>query len=235
MEMKDLSDSAQNYLKALWTLSEWSGEPVAPSKVAAHLDLRPSSVSDQIRRLREQGLVEHAPYGAVGLTERGRSIAVQMVRRHRLIETFLADTLGYTWDEVHEDADLLEHAVSDRMLARLDELLGHPTRDPHGDPIPAPDGTVPDSGDGGLDAARAGALVEVTRVRDADSALLRHLSDSGVTPGARFTVSDAGASAGVLLLRPADGAGAAIPVSRDVAALIRVAYVADPPAGASRQ
>ncbi|MBV7295178.1 metal-dependent transcriptional regulator [Corynebacterium sp. TAE3-ERU12] len=229
MEMHDLSDSAQNYLKALWTLSEWSNMPVPLSKLAERLQLRPSSVSDQIRRLRTQGLVDHDPYGAVTLTPRGQAIALQMVRRHRLVETFLAQTLDYTWDEVHEDADRLEHAISDRLLERLDKFLGSPQRDPHGDPIPGPDGTIATSLDESLAAVTPGSTVEISRVRDADSALLRHLADVGVTPGMQFTMLDQGLASGVLLLQPAGGAEgnnpgqpAVVPVNRDVANLIRV-------------
>ncbi|KGF16704.1 metal-dependent transcriptional regulator [Corynebacterium freneyi] len=223
MELTDLSDSAQNYLKTLWTLSEWSGAPVPPSEVAAHLGLRPSSVSDQIRRLREQSLVKHAPYGAVSLTPEGRRLALQMVRRHRLVETFLAEVLCYPWDEVHEDADRLEHAVSDRMLERLNEYLGSPAHDPHGDPIPGPDGDLGDRGDRPLTSSRIGEAIEITRIRDADPALLRHLGARGVVPGAGFTISDDGASSGVIALEPASPEGGAVAVSVDVAESIRIA------------
>ena len=137
MSVSDLSTSTQNYLKAVWTLSEWSDQPVTPSLIAERTELKLSSVSDAVRRLTSQGLLTHTPYGAVELTEAGHAYAVAMVRRHRLIETFLVKMLGYGWDQVHDEAEHLEHAVSDFMIERIDELLGRPTRDPHGDPIPA--------------------------------------------------------------------------------------------------
>src|SRR5690554_6655643 len=135
MSVSELSASAQNHLKVIWGLQEWSDDPVLPSTIAEKSGLRPSSVSGAISKLVERGLVEHEPYGAVHLTDAGRRLALDMVRRHRLIETFLVRALGYGWDEVHDEAEELEHAVSDLMVERLDAFLGHPRRDPHGDPI----------------------------------------------------------------------------------------------------
>ena len=111
--------------------------------LAERIGVSASTASESIRKLADQGLVDHEKYGAVTLTEAGREAALAMVRRHRLMETFLVTELGYGWDEVHDEAEVLEHAVSDRMLDRIDAKLGHPTRDPHGDPIPAADGNVP--------------------------------------------------------------------------------------------
>src|SRR5699024_2252848 len=142
MSVSQLTPSTQNYLKIIWGLQEWSDDPVTPSVIAGKAGLRMSSVSDAIRKLASQELVTHTPYGAVSLTDIGRRHALAMVRRHRLIETFLVETLHYRWDQVHEEADALEHAVSDFLITRIDELLGHPERDPHGDPIPAADGTI---------------------------------------------------------------------------------------------
>ena len=115
---------------------------MTPTLIAERTGLKLSSVSDAVRKLASQGLVDHAPYGAVELTETGRSYALVMVRRHRLIEAFLVSVLGYSWDQVHDEAEHLEHAVSDFMIDRIDEFLEFPTRDPHGDPIPSADGTV---------------------------------------------------------------------------------------------
>jgi DtxR family Mn-dependent transcriptional regulator len=142
MSVSRLSTSTQNYLKAIWSLQEWSNDPVTPSSMAAKTGVKLSTASDAVRKLTDQGLVEHNPYGAVTLTEEGRLHAVAMVRRHRLIETFLVEVLDYSWDQVHDEAESLEHAVSDFMVERLDEHLGHPHRDPHGDPIPSADGDV---------------------------------------------------------------------------------------------
>lgn len=142
MSVGDLSTSTQNYLKGIWALSEWSDTPVTPSSVAKHLGLRKSTVSDGVRKLGEQGLVEHKPYGAVELTDTGRTYAVAMIRRHRLIETFLVEALGYTWDQVHDEAENLEHSVSDFMVDRIDAFLDYPSRDPHGTPSPQPAGVL---------------------------------------------------------------------------------------------
>lgn len=221
MNLEDLTDSAQNYLKALWALSEWETVPVTPSMLCDYLHLKPSSVSDQIRRLTNQGLVNHARYGSISLTPHGRELAVQVIRRHRLLETFLHDDLGYGWDEVHDDAERLEHAVSDRLLERIDAKLGHPTRDPHGDIIPAADGTVPDEHAQELTELEAGTAFVIRRISDADPGLLRHLEDNGVTPGSRWTLSDAGLHSGVLVLSPTDG-GADVPLGREPATAIRV-------------
>src|SRR5699024_1150906 len=118
MSVSDLSASTQNYLKAVWGLTEWSSAPVTPSSIAERTGLRLSSVSDAVRKLSSQGLLEHAPYGSVELTDTGRAYALTMVRRHRLIETFLVRVLHYTWDQVHDEAEHLEHAVSDFMIDR---------------------------------------------------------------------------------------------------------------------
>ncbi|TDP89445.1 DtxR family iron (metal) dependent repressor [Leucobacter luti] len=133
MSVSALSASTQNYLKAIWGLTEWSSAQVTPTLIAERTGLKLSSVSDAVRKLASQGLVDHAPYGAVELTETGRSYALVMVRRHRLIEAFLVSVLGYSWDQVHDEAEHLEHAVSDFMIDRIDEFLEFPTRDPHGD------------------------------------------------------------------------------------------------------
>ncbi|MCA0379481.1 MAG: metal-dependent transcriptional regulator [Actinobacteria bacterium] len=190
MSVSDLSTSTQNYLKAVWTLSEWSDQPVTPSLIAERTELKLSSVSDAVRRLTAQGLLTHTPYGAVALTDTGRAYAVAMVRRHRLIETFLVKMLGYGWDEVHDEAEHLEHAVSDFMIERIDELLGRPTRDPHGDPIPLADGTIvaPDAVQ--LGQIKAGTEVVVERISDDDPALLQFFEDRGIVLGAHLIVRE---------------------------------------------
>lgn len=140
---RDLTMVAQDYLKVIWTAQEWSHEKVSTKMLAERIGVSASTASESIRKLADQGLVDHEKYGAVTLTAAGRAAALAMVRRHRLMETFLVRELGYSWDEVHDEAEVLEHAVSDTMLDRIDAKLGHPTRDPHGDPIPAADGHVP--------------------------------------------------------------------------------------------
>lgn len=184
-----LSASAENYVKIVWGLQEWSAGPVTPSAIAARAGVGMSTVSEAVRKLAARGLVEHTPYGAVSLTDAGRVVAVGMVRRHRLIETFLHDVLGYSWDEVHDEADVLEHAVSDLFIDRVDRLLGRPDRDPHGDPIPDAAGAMEE-----LDAVALAQLTGPTRVRvervsDADVRVLQFCADNAVGIGAVFTAA----------------------------------------------
>lgn len=190
MSVSDLSASTQNYLKAVWTLGEWSDIPVTPSLIAERTELKLSSVSDAVRKLTAQGLLNHSPYGAVELTETGRAYAVDMVRRHRLIETFLVRMLGYSWDQVHDEAEHLEHAVSDFMIARIDDLLGHPTRDPHGDPIPLADGTIVSPDAVQLTQVIPGTRVTVERISDDEPALLQFFEDRGIVLGAHMLVRE---------------------------------------------
>lgn len=190
MSVSELSASSQNYLKVIWGLQEWSDEPVTPTAVAAKAGVRLSTASDAVRKLTEQGLVQHTPYGAVTLTEQGHAHAVAMVRRHRLIETFLVQVLGYTWDEVHDEAETLEHAVSDLMVERMSEHLGHPSRDPHGDPIPAADGSVSRPDAVVLTEVPPGRTAHVERISDADPELLRFFSECGIGVGGRLLVRE---------------------------------------------
>lgn len=128
-EPGDLSAVAQDYLKVIWTAQEWSQDKVSTKMLAERIGVSASTASESIRKLAEQGLVDHEKYGAVTLTDSGRRAALAMVRRHRLLETFLVNELGYRWDEVHDEAEVLEHAVSDRLMARIDAKLGFPQRD----------------------------------------------------------------------------------------------------------
>lgn len=190
MSVSELSASTQNYLKAIWGLTEWSSGPVTPTLIAARTELKLSSVSDAVRKLAAQGLLTHAPYGSVELTEEGRAYALAMVRRHRLIESFLVSVLGYSWDQVHDEAESLEHAVSDFMVDRIDALLGSPTRDPHGDPIPAADGTVRIPDAKRLTEVGAGGKVVVERISDADPALLQYFQGNGIGVGTTLAVEE---------------------------------------------
>lgn len=188
MPVSDLTNSAQDYLKVIWGVAEWSTAPITVTLLAERMGVRPSSVSEAIRKLTEQGLLSHAPYRSIELTDEGRAHAVDMVRRHRLIETFLVQTLGYGWDEVHDEAEILEHAVSDTMVARIDERLGHPTRDPHGDPIPSADGRPHRPDAIRLTEAPPNREYEITRISDDDPAMLRYFADIGLILDARLTV-----------------------------------------------
>jgi len=196
----DLTSAAQDYLKVIWSAREWSSTAVTTKLLAERLGVGAPTVSDMVRRLAARGLVEHAPYGAIALTETGSAYAVAMVRRHRLIETLLVRELGYGWDEVHAEAEVLEHAVSDLLIERIDIRLGRPARDPHGDPIPTPDGRVP------LPAARLLWGLEpgdwvVARVSDADPGLLRYCASVGLGLDARLTVLERHDGAGEIELR----------------------------------
>ncbi|MEV0291038.1 MULTISPECIES: metal-dependent transcriptional regulator [unclassified Kribbella] len=191
MKRKDAMESrvVENYLKAVFNAREWSDEPVTVGALATRLGLSPSSVSELVRKLTVRGLLAHARYGAIELTPEGQRIALAMVRKHRLIETFLVDYLGYTWDEVHEEAEDLEHAVSDTFIDRLAVRLGEPDHDPHGDPIPRSDGSLPDDDQLRLDAVDPGVRARVARVSDSDPELLRQLDQLGITIGTDLRVN----------------------------------------------
>lgn len=212
MSVSKLSASTQNYLKAIWALQEWSEEPTTPTLVAERVGVRLSSASDAVRKLAEQGFVEHAPYGAVVLTEAGRRHAVAMVRRHRLIETLLVDTLGCRWDQVHDEAETLEHAVSDFLVDRIDEFLGFPERDPHGDPIPAADGSVRRPPATPLTEAGPGRH-RVERIADDDPELLQFFAERGIVVDAELDVAEGAPYSESLEVRVA-GADASVPLGR---------------------
>ncbi|WP_297083068.1 metal-dependent transcriptional regulator [uncultured Demequina sp.] len=195
----------QDYLKAVWNAGEWSDDPVTVSALANRLGLSPSSVSELVRKLADRGLVTHAKYGSVELTDAGRAIALTTVRKHRLIETFLVEYLGYGWDQVHDEAEVLEHAVSEEFVERLAAKLGNPTHDPHGDPIPSAAGSLPASEQSGLDAVAEGQRVRIARVSDDDPELLRHLTDVGVLIGEVVEVEARRPAAGVVELRVGEG------------------------------
>lgn len=189
MHVNDLSDRTQDYLRALWDYEEHNPGPVPLSEISRRTGQKASTASEAIKRLATDGLVSHAPYSGVELTNQGRILAAQMVRRHRLMETFLVTVLGYTWDEVDEDAELLEHSMSDRFIQRVAQYLGNPTRDPHGDPIPREDGTVEAVSTRTLaDITTDGASARVEQVDDEDPELLRYLSTAGIAPGTTLTV-----------------------------------------------
>lgn len=192
MDVGDLSPIAQDYLKVIWSAVEWGDPPISTKALAERFATSQANVSETMRRLQSQGLVEYQPYRPVKLTELGRGLAIAMVRRHRLIETFLAQTLGYGWDEVHDEAERLEHAVSPLFIRRIDALLGQPDHDPHGDPIPDDAGHCPDSESVVKLAEAAAGSYQVVRVSDADSDRLARLALLGLEPGQRIEVSPAG-------------------------------------------
>jgi DtxR family transcriptional regulator, Mn-dependent transcriptional regulator len=187
-ESNELTAVAQDYLKVIWNAQEWSLEKVSTKMLAEKLGVSASTASESIRKLAEQGLVDHEKYGAVTLTESGRRAALAMVRRHRLLEAFLVKELGYSWDEVHDEAEVLEHAVSDRLVARIDAKLGYPQRDPHGDPIPGSDGQVPTPPARQLWSCDDGDAGTVARISDADPEMLRYFDSIGISLDSRLRV-----------------------------------------------
>jgi DtxR family Mn-dependent transcriptional regulator len=195
------SSVAQDYLKAIWNAQEWSHEPVTATSLAQRFGVALSTVSATIARLARDGLVLHERYGDIELTPDGKRLALAMVRRHRLIETFLVEVLGYSWDEVHDEAEVLEHAVSDRFLDRIDERLGFPRRDPHGDLIPSAAGTFEPRRAHSLTEVEVGGRGRVARISDADPEVLRYFTSVGIGLDASLTVVDRRAYTGVTTIR----------------------------------
>ena len=174
------SPAVDDYLKTIYHHTEWQDDRITPSQLAAELGLAPSSVTEMVQKLAAQALVTHRPYGPVALTENGERRAAAIIRRHRLIETWLVHEFGYGWDEVHDEAEILEHAISDRLLERIDERLGRPTHDPHGDAIPDAAGHVHREPFVLLGDAGVGHAGRVLRISDRDPDLLRDLDRLGV-------------------------------------------------------
>jgi DtxR family transcriptional regulator, Mn-dependent transcriptional regulator len=195
-----LTRSVEDYLKAIYRLSP-EGRPASTSDIAHLLELSPASVSGMVKRLSEQGLLEHAPYKGVQLTSEGRRAALRMVRRHRLIEAYLVAFLGYSWDTVHDEAERLEHAVSDTLVERMAAVLGNPTTDPHGDPIPTADGAIEEPDLVALSTVAAGRTMELRRVDEGQSDRLRYIASIGLTPGAVVTVVERQPFQGPLTIR----------------------------------
>jgi DtxR family Mn-dependent transcriptional regulator len=183
-----MTGAVEDYLKAIYALQ--TRETATTSSIAARLDVSPPSVSAMLKRLESNHLVARARARprSVRLTAQGEVYALRVIRRHRLLETFLAHVLGLSWDEIHAEAELLEHAVSDRLLARIDTVLDHPTHDPHGDPIPPEHGTHCERWADPLSKAPDHSRFRVERVLDRDSAALRHLSSLGIRPTVELEV-----------------------------------------------
>ncbi len=189
VQHESLTRSVEDYLKAIYRLSP-QGRAASTSEIAQRLELSPASVSGMVKRLSEQGLLEHVPYKGVQLTPEGRRAALRMLRRHRLIEAFLVAHLGYTWDTVHDEAERLEHAVSDTLVDRMAAVLGHPAVDPHGDPIPTSEGDILELASTPLSDVPAGAAVEVRQVEESQPDRLRYIASIGLRPGVHVTVVD---------------------------------------------
>ncbi len=211
---------AEDYLTLIWKAYEWPGSTASTTDLAASLGVTPSTVSANLKKLARDGFIAYEPYGPIQLTDAGRVVAIDFVRRHRIIETYLAQRLGLTWDQVHAEADRLEHAVSDLVLERMDAALGHPTVDPHGDPIPAVDGTVVSVPSIALPDAMTGDRVRVIRISDRHADVLRYLTEKELVLGASLEIVAVSALAGVMTVR-VDGA-AVVELTLEAAGHIRV-------------
>lgn len=218
----------EDYVKLLWKTHEWTGEGPTTNEIAAALGVAASSVSGNLKKLARDGLIDYEPYGRASLSTAGRELAQKMVRRHRLIETLLVERYAYSWDEVHDEAEVLEHAVSDRLLDLIDAELGFPDHDPHGDPIPREgvDSTAPPRQR--LPDLAAGVTARVTRVSDHDSDLLRYLGTLSIRVGTRIRLEGRHDFAGSLTVRRLAGADDAEveAESRDEGVLLEIALVA---------
>ena len=186
----ETSSAVEDYAKAIYSLQSREGEAVSTTELAERLEVTPASASGMVKRLAEMGLVTHAPYHGVQLTADGVRVALEVLRHHRLLELYLAETLDVPWDRVHDEAEVLEHVLSEELEDLIAAKLGHPTRDPHGDPIPAPDLSVEEGQTACLQDLEVGTRGLFVRVSDADPAMLRYLTERGIAPGAALEVVD---------------------------------------------
>jgi len=197
------TSTVENYLKAIHKL-EGAGGATSVGEIARELGVTPGTVTTMMRHLSEQALVDYEPRRGVSLSEEGRRAAARVIRRHRLIESFLVEVMGLDWSEVHEEAEVLEHAVSDRLLGRIDAMLGHPTHDPHGDPIPDEAGCFPERKVAPLSEVGAGEY-RFARVSDEDPSLLDWLREKGLGIGTRIRVAHPDRAAGLLEIARRNG------------------------------
>ena len=185
----ELTGPVEDYLKVIYEL-ERSGKPAETNAIAETLGIAPASVSGMVRRLAEQGLITHERYRGASLTSSGRRAALRTLRRHRVIEAYLTQALGYSWDRVHDEAERLEHAASDELIDRMAAAIGEPETDPHGAPIPSRDGTLPeDRGVQPLSSLQVGERARVERVSDKNGERLRYFAELGLVPGATVEVT----------------------------------------------
>lgn len=191
----------EDYLKTIYMLAEVES-PVSTSRIAEARNVKPASVTSMLRRLAGLKMVHYEKHRGVSLTAAGEKVALEVIRHHRLLELYLIEALGFSWDEVHEQADVLEHVISEKLEERIAAFLGHPTVDPHGDPIPAKDGTIIAPETQTLASLPTGAQGSVARILDdANSEMLRYLAELGLIPGATFTVLEVAPFAGPITLQ----------------------------------
>jgi len=182
-----LSQSVEDYLKAIYKLQSPEKEATT-SSISNALDVSSASATNMVKRLAEMGLVDYESYKGAKLTDAGRNVALEIIRHHRLLELYLLEVMGYSWDEVHDEAEKLEHHISERFEDKIAELLDDPTHDPHGDPIPTKDGIMPELDEWSLAKANIHQAYMIARVKDQDPERLRYLEKEGLLPGARVEV-----------------------------------------------
>ena len=197
---RPLTEPVEDYLKAIYAI-EQAGDAAGTNEIASRLSIAAASVSGMVRRLADQGLVSYERYRGVRLTGNGRRAALRTIRRHRVIEAYLAKALGYAWDRVHEEAERLEHAASDELIDRMAAAIGEPMTDPHGHPIPTREGTIDETPLQTLADLGMGQRSRVTRVSDEDGELLRYLARIGIRPGVMVTIAERAPFEGPISLR----------------------------------
>ena len=217
-EPSRITPAIEDYLKAIYTLQQEQGV-VTTTLLGELRGYRPASVTGMIKKLAEMNLVQHTPYQGVQLTAAGERIALEVIRHHRLLELYLVEALGYSWDEVHEEAEKLEHHISEKLEARIAAHLGHPSADPHGDPIPTLEGDLPECADLFLADLRVNDRARIVRMRDQSTDRLRYLADLGLVPGATIVVVASAPFDGPLSLNLA---GATHAIDRRLARTIEV-------------
>ena len=183
-----ISEAVQDYAKAIYSLSRRGDGSVATSALAHRLGVSPASASAMVKRLAELGFVSHEPYHGVSLTPAGEKVALEVIRHHRLLELYLSEALGMPWDRVHDEAEVLEHAISEELSDLIAAKLGDPTHDPHGDPIPTRDGRIEEEVTRSLADCEPGDLALLARVSDSDPEMLRYLGERGIEPGTALEV-----------------------------------------------
>lgn len=199
-----LSQAVEDYLKVIYQLQE-GGDPVSTSDIARSLDVSSASVTNMVKRLAQLGLVEYESYRGVKLTMTGEKVALEIIRHHRLLELYLREIMGYSWEKIHEEAEHLEHHISEEFEDKLDELLGFPTHDPHGDPIPTREGEIAEITNDPLADVEPGSSVVIQRVSDADPQMLDYLEEIGLLPGTVLKVLEKAPFHGPIKVRIREG------------------------------
>jgi DtxR family Mn-dependent transcriptional regulator len=218
-----VSSAVQDYAKAIYSLElRCDGGAVSTNALAERMGVSAASASSMVKKLDGLGLVEHVPYRGVVLTERGMKVALEVLRHHRLLERYLAEELGVPWDRVHDEAEVLEHVLSEELEELIAAKLGHPTIDPHGDPIPTKDLKIVESDTTAMDACEIGDTGTLVRVSDSDPEMLRYLGARGIRPGDVFAVIDKQPFGGPIFARFGDDPEAVHPLGGRLAAAMRV-------------